>query len=358
MMEPRNCPLFNFSVSTVRQETYLSLETCIALGTVPRNFPSIGEFDGTAVFNMVNSINAAHDPVSEQTMSEPGLPPCSNTGLVQPGDKADKPCFCPNRTLPPTDKPVLPCEPTPENLPRLKQYILDRFASSAFNTCEYQEIPLMNGSPPLRLHVDPKAIPVAVHTPVQVPIHYKDAVHEGLLRDVRLGVLEKTPLNQPAKWQSRMLIQPKPTGEPRRVIDYQAINAHAPRQTHHTESPWSLVSTIPAGVRKTVLDCRHGYHSVPIAEEDRPLTTFVTEWGRFHYKTTPQGFISAGDGYTDRMDRILSDFPRLKKCVDDNLLWDDDIQSNFFRVCDFLSLCSSHGMLFGSKKFQCYRHWH
>ena len=341
-----------FYVSTVVQETYLSLETCIALGTVPRNFPSIGEFDGTAVLNMVNSINAAHDPVSEQTMSEPGLPPCSNTGLVQPGDKADKPCSCPNRTLPPTDKPVLPCEPTPENLPRLKQYILDRFASSAFNTCEYQEIPLMNGSPPLRLHVDPKAIPVAVHTPVQVPIHYKDAVHEGLLRDVRLGVLEKTPLNQPAKWQSRMLIQPKPTGEPRRVIDYQAINAHAPRQTHHTESPWSLVSTIPAGVRKTVLDCRHGYHSVPIAEEDRPLTTFVTEWGRFHYKTTPQGFISAGDGYTDRMDRILSDFPRLKKCVDDNLLWDDDIQSNFFRVCDFLSLCSSHGMLFGSKKFQ------
>ena len=75
-----------FYVSTVVQETYLSLETCIALGTVPRNFPSIGEFDGTAVLNMVNSINAAHDPVSEQTMSEPGLPPCSNTGLVQPGE--------------------------------------------------------------------------------------------------------------------------------------------------------------------------------------------------------------------------------------------------------------------------------
>ena len=83
---------------------------------------------------------------------------------------------------------------------------------------------------------------------------------------------------------------------------------------------------------KSVLDNWHGYHSVEIAEEDRHLTTFVTEWGLYRYRTTPQGFTSAGDGYTQRSDLITAEEPRLKKKVDDSLLYDDDIETTFFRV--------------------------
>ena len=98
---------------------------------------------------------------------------CSNSGVLEPDDEK---CSCPKRTLPPTDKPVLPCAPTKENLPILKKYILDRYASSAFNTCQHQPLPLMKSNPPLKLHVDPNAKPVAVHTPAQVPLHWREAV--------------------------------------------------------------------------------------------------------------------------------------------------------------------------------------
>ena len=66
----------------------------------------------------------------------------------------------------------------------------------------------------------------------------------------------------------------------------------------------------------------------------------------------PQGFIAAQDGYTDRTDRIIEGVPRLKKCVDDCLLYDNSIEENFFRMCEFLSLCSSNGIIFNPKKFQ------
>jgi hypothetical protein len=49
----------------------------------------------------------------------------------------------------------------------------------------------MKGSPPLNLHVDQHARPVAVHQAAQVPLHWQDAVKGGLDMDVRLGVIEK-----------------------------------------------------------------------------------------------------------------------------------------------------------------------
>ena len=210
----------------------------------------------------------------------------------------------------------------------------------------------MSGSEPLRLHVDPAAKPTAIRAPSQVPLAWHTSVREGLERDVRLGVLERVPLNTPDTWCSRMHITPKADGSPRRVVDYGPLNKHAPRQIHHTQPPWSIAASIPSNTVKSVLDAWHGYHSVPIAPEDRHLTTFLTPWGKFRYLTTPQGFISAGDGYTDRTDRIIADFPNVKKCVDDSILWDEDIETNFYQICSYLDQCSSQGIIFNPKKFQ------
>ena len=163
--------------------------------------------------------------------------PCSNSGVCRPGDPS---CGCPARSLPPTDQPRLPCAPTEANLPALKQYILDRYSSSTFNTCEKQKLPLISGSPPLELHVDPEAKPVACHIPASVPLHWQEQVRAGLERDVQLGVLERVPLNTPARWQSRMVCATKHDGSPRRTVDYSQLNAHCPSKltTPLTPGTW------------------------------------------------------------------------------------------------------------------------
>ena len=247
---------------------------------------------------------------------------------------------------------MLPCEPTEDNLPRIKEYILNRYASSAFNCCEQQPLPLMKDSPPLRLFVDKDAKPVSVFTPSQVPLHWTASVKAGLDRDKKLGVIEKCPVNTPAQWTSRMVVTAKATGEPRRTVDFQAVNNHAPRQTHHTKSPWAIASSVPSGKVKTVLDCYHGYHSVPIDPSYRDFTCFLTPRGRYRYITSPQGFISAGDGYSQRMHMIIGDFPDFEKCIDDTIIWDDSVADNFGRVCQFLTRCSLAGCMFNPEKFQ------
>ena len=149
-----------------------------------------------------------------------------------------------------------------------------------------------------------------------------------------------------------MVCTPKHDGTPRRTVDYNVVNTHCPRQTHHTPSPWLLASSIPGGTYKSVLDNWNGYHSVALSsEQDKDVTTFITPWGRFRYLVAPMGLRCSGDGFTDRMDRIYSDTPRMRRIVDDSLLFDKSVRDQFFRVCQALDTGSNHGAIFNPKKF-------
>ena len=77
-------------------------------------------------------------------------------------------CDCPQRQTPPQIPTNLPFPATEDNIHRLRDFLLEHYKSSTFNTCEHQPLPLMEG-PPLKLMVDPNATPVACHT--AVPLH-------------------------------------------------------------------------------------------------------------------------------------------------------------------------------------------
>ena len=148
-----------------------------------------------------------------------------------------------------------------------------------------------------------------------------------------------------------MVVCPKKDGKPRRTVDLSCLYKVAVRQTHATESPFHQAGSVPKNTVKTVLDCWEGYHSVPLAEEDRHYTCFITPFRRYRYKTSPQGFLASGDGYTSRYDRIVDGFRNFTKCVDDTLIWDQTLEENFFRTCAYLALCSSKGIIINKKKF-------
>ena len=80
-------------------------------------------------------------------------------------------------------------------------------------------MPMLQSSPPLKLRVDPKAMPTAVHVTFFVSLHWHEAVRAGIERDVRRGVLERVPLNTPVKWKSRMHITAKQDGSSCWTID-------------------------------------------------------------------------------------------------------------------------------------------
>ena len=76
-------------------------------------------------------------------------PKCS-LGLKQPLENRAS-CGCPKKTLPPKVPDAIPFAPVIENVPKLKEWILERYKSSSFNVCPHQALPLVTSSPPMRL---------------------------------------------------------------------------------------------------------------------------------------------------------------------------------------------------------------
>ena len=58
----------------------------------------------------------------------------------------------------------------------------------------------------MRLMIDTDADPVAVHTSIPVPIHWRNAVKAGIDQEIKLGVLEAVPIGLPITWCHRMVV--------------------------------------------------------------------------------------------------------------------------------------------------------
>ena len=196
---------------------------------------------------------------------------------------------------------------------------------------------MINSSPPLKLLVDPKTKPVAVHRASLVPVHRMAQVKANLNRDVALGVLEKVPENTPVMWQSWMHVVPKKDGTCRLTVDLRPLNEATFHQTHLTESPFEQASRIPAGTWKSTVDAWYDYHSVSLDNAFRKLTTFLTPWGRYRYLINPQGQCISGDAYTMRYDKIM-EMEQWVRCINNCTLWD-------------LGFTSSHGINQNPTKF-------
>ena len=311
----------------------LSRHTCEKLGVISSEFPKVGE-------HLVKA-------VTEQSEVEVNVVQESGAVYQEEGEcdpDSELPCRCPRREFvdPPGELPYLPME---ENRKKLEDWIKDYYASSAFLACKRQEMPCTEG-PPMRIHTDPDAVPVVVHKPVPVPLHFRDKVNAMIESEVKRGVLKKIGPGVPTTWCTKLVITAKKDGRPRMTVDLSGLTKAGTRETHHTRSPFSVVCSVPRGTYKTTLDCVDGYHGVPLAEEDQHKTTFLTEKGRFCYRRVPQGYGSSNDGYTMRTDEILANVPGkpevndYEKIVDDVIQWSGDLETAFFRVCGMLSHCA------------------
>ena len=125
-----------------------------------------------------------------------------------------------------------------------------------------------------------------------------------------------------------------------------------PLEKPTTHSPFHQARSVPHNKKKTVFDAWNGYHSVPLHPDDKHLTTFITPWGRYRYRTAPQGYIASGDGYTRRYDEITASIPNKTKCVDDTLLWSDTIEESFFQAANWLDTCGKNGVTLNPTKFR------
>ena len=142
-------------------------------------------------------------------------------------------------------------------------------------------------------------------------------------------------------------------GSPRKIIDYKNLYNTIPWQTNITKSPFMCASACPPKKKKTILDAKDGYHSVVLEKgESREVSEFLSKFSRYRCIGSGQGLICSGDAYTHRFNNITSKFQNVVRCVDDSLLWEDDLRTSFDLICRYLTTCSRGGINFNKQKFK------
>ena len=99
-----------------------------------------------------------------------------------------------------------PYLPTSENIQKLKEWLLDQFATTVFNNSG--KFPAMSG-PPAHIHLKEGATPKAKHNLIPVPYHYKEEVKTALWVNVKRGIIAPVPIGTPSDWGSTMVITAK-----------------------------------------------------------------------------------------------------------------------------------------------------
>jgi len=150
-----------------------------------------------------------------------------------------------------------------------------------------------------------------------------------------------------------MVVTPKPGGGIRITADLTKLNGQVLRTVHTARTPIDVVSNRTKGAKYfTTLDAHQGYWQVELDEASRDLTTFITPYGRFRYRRSAMGFISAGDAFNLRTDLALDGLQQVEKIVDDVLVQDVELAEHVDRVRSVLDRCRRHRITLNPSKFQ------
>jgi len=103
-------------------------------------------------------------------------------------------------------------------------------------------------------------------------------------------------------------------------VDYTDLNKACPRDAY----PWPNIDRLVDGAAGhtilSFLDAYSGYNQIPMADEDKIKTAFITEEANLYYKVMPFGLKNDGATYQRLMDRVFQ--PLLGKTVE---VYVDDI---------------------------------
>ena len=168
------------------------------------------------------------------------------------------------------------------------------------------------------INLTPGSAPNAKPTPRRVALPLMLKVKEELQRMEKIGVISKVDL--PTDWCPGMVVDPRPYGRIRIVVDHTKLNESVLRKTYPLPKIDNLLAQISESKFFTKLDCNYGFWQEKLDPDSRFLTTFITPFGRFCFNRMPFGIKSAPENYQRKMSQILEGSECYISIMDDMLV--------------------------------------
>ena len=109
-----------------------------------------------------------------------------------------------------------------------------------------------------------------------------------------------------SSWSSPVVLAPKKDGTVRFCIDYRRLNSVTIKDVYPLPRIDDTLDRLGSGVYFSTMDLAAGFWQIPLREEDKPKTAFVTHRGLYEYNVMPFGLCNAPASFQRMMDIVLA----------------------------------------------------
>ena len=148
-----------------------------------------------------------------------------------------------------------------------------------------------------------------------------------------MGVI--SPVDTPTPWCAGMVVVPKKSGNIHICVDLKLLNESVLREVHPLPKVDETLAQLTGAKMFSKLDANSGFWQIPVAEQSRLLTTFITPQGRYCFNKLPFGISSAPEHFQKRMSRILNGIEGVLCQMDDVLVFGKDQSEQVSKSSDF-----------------------
>ena len=192
------------------------------------------------------------------------------------------------------------------------------------------------------------AVPYSLFTPRNVAIPVREKVREELIRMEALGVISK--VTQPTAWCAGMVVVPKRSGDVRICVDLKPLNECVLREVYPIPKVDDTLAQLSGASIFSKLDANSGFWQIPLANESKHLTTFITPFGRYWFNKLPFGISSAPELFQRRMGQILERLPGVLCLMDDVVIFGKNQSEHDDRLKATLTRLEGAGVTLNPRK--------
>ncbi|GFU22295.1 retrovirus-related Pol polyprotein from transposon 17.6 [Trichonephila clavipes] len=135
----------------------------------------------------------------------------------------------------------------------------------------------------------------------RIPVALQQEVNRQINELLHLKLIEPSK----SEWAHPIVCVSKKNGSIRLCVDYRHLNSFTIADAYPMQNAKDLLFEVGQANYITVLDLTKGYWQIPMAEEAKPYTAFVTHHGHYQFCVMPFGMKNAGSTFQKVMDQFL-----------------------------------------------------
>ena len=198
-----------------------------------------------------------------------------------------------------------------------------------------------------RMRLKPGAKPVRLY-PYRLGPRTRQLFGEQVEKMLTLDVIEPST----SEWASPVVLVPKPDGSTRFCIDYRQLNDRTVRDTYPLPRMDDCLDSLGYAKFFSTLDCNAGYWQLPVAEEDKHMTSFTAHVGMYKCARLPFGLGNAPATFQRAIDMILAGvkWQYVLVYLDDIIVYSADAESHLSHLEKVFTLLGENGVTLKAKK--------